>query len=155
MAAALGTSLLLMTFSIVRFATGCGALDQEVGELVADIGDDQLFELGRQALGPAERRRRLGARRRRRGREQPAGERVELLGLLLRRAAAPREGVAGRDQQRVGAVDAAGFDQQLERFVGLEAEHCEACDAPEKPGECRWPDYFQQFVSGLLTLTIS
>ena len=111
-----------MTLSIVRFGQARRA-DEEIGEVLADIGDDQLFELGREALGAAERGGGLGARRRGGGGEQARGEGEELLGFLLRRPTAPRIGVAGRDQQRVGAVDAAGFDQQLEGFVGLKTEH--------------------------------
>ena len=57
------------------------------------------------------------------GAEQPGGQRLELFDLGLRRLLPMRECVACGDQQGVGAVDAAGFDQKLEGFVGLEADH--------------------------------
>jgi hypothetical protein len=42
----------------------------------------------------------------------------------------------------------------LERLVRLKAKHGKAPAKPGPPGEFVSPDYFQQFVSRLLTLTI-
>src|SRR6185437_3765473 len=128
--------------------------DEEIREVVADIGDDELLELGRQRFGAAEGAGRLGPCRRCRRRKEARRQRVELVGLLLRRPTAPRIGVAGGDEQRIRAVDAARLDQKLEGFVGLEAEHEKLRSPGRRSSKNDTPDYSRQFVSRLLTLTI-
>ena len=100
-----------------------GGLFEVIGQILADIGDDQLLKVRRKILGAAQDDGGLAARRRGSSGEKARHQSLELLGFGMGWLATPRIGVARGDEQGVGAVDTAGFHKELERFVGLKTNH--------------------------------
>src|SRR5690606_37210895 len=115
----------------------------------------QLFQRRGQMFGAAENGSALGARLGRGCREEARGEGFELFHFGMCRSAPPRIGVAGSDQQGVRPVDPTGFDQQLKGFVGLKSKHFWRNRRLNLTSKSMPPHSCRQFVSRLLTLTIS
>ncbi|MNL21408.1 hypothetical protein D3C87_1426960 [compost metagenome] len=100
-----------------------GSPFEEGDEVFTDIVDDQAFQRRRQHFGATQYGGALGPRLRAGSGEQPGRQRLELFHFGNSRLAAPRIGVAGRDQEGVGAINTTRFDQQLKGLVGLKSKH--------------------------------